>query len=155
MEQESTRYPAVAGQFYLANPEELRQQILGCYRHPLGPGEGPRAMSASLQGVVGFVIPHAGYYYSGPVAAHAFRRMGELGYPQVAVVLGPNHYGTGQPLAFSPWAWWHTPLGRMRVDTALGESLAALVPGLFPDVSAHQWEHSVDCLLYTSPSPRD
>jgi AmmeMemoRadiSam system protein B len=93
MEQESTRYPAVAGQFYSADPEELRQQIQGCYRHPLGPGEAPGPVSASLQGVVGFVVPHAGYDYSGPVAAHAFRRMGELGYPQVAVVLGPSAAG--------------------------------------------------------------
>ena len=147
MEEESARHPAVAGQFYPANAEELRRQILECYRHPLGPGQGPGTASGPLQGVAGFVVPHAGYYYSGPVAAHAFRRMGELGFPQVAIILGPNHYGTGKPLALSPWAWWDTPLGSMRVDTAMGESLAARVPGLLPDRAAHWREHSLEVQL--------
>ena len=138
------RRTAVAGQFYPGNPEQLRDKLMSCYHHPLGPGSLPETAGGPVQGVVGFVVPHAGYDYSGPVAAHVFHRVGRLGRPDVAVLMGPNHHGLGRALALSPWLWWGTPLGDLSVDSALGESLKARVAGLEPDVKPHQKEHSVE-----------
>ncbi len=141
------RRPSVAGQFYPAEPEKLRRELVGCYLHPLGPGKVPEAAANPLRGIAGFVVPHAAHAYSGPIAAHAFHCVGSLGRPEVAVLLGPNHYAAGQPLALSPWGWWDTPLGRLPVETALAERLAAMVPGLLPDPDAHRREHSLEVQL--------
>ena len=81
------------------------------------------------------------------MAAHAFHRLAKLGLPEVAVILGPNHHGTGRWLALSAWTEWETPLGSLSVDTELGERLAARVRGLAPDPEAHLFEHSVEVQL--------
>ena len=140
------REPAVAGQFYPSDPFALREAITACFEHSEGPGEVPKAASRSGR-VAGFVVPHAAFQYSGPVAAHAFHRMAELGPPSVIVILGPNHYGVGKELALSAWDRWETPLGSVPVDSALGEKLAALVPGLAADAVAHASEHSLEVQL--------
>ena len=144
---EKVRHPAAAGQFYPSDPGVLLQTIDWCYRHPFGPGRAPAVAPGPFEGVVGFVVPHAGYRYSGPIAAHAFRRIAELGLPTVAVILGPNHYGAGRSLALSAWEQWEIPLGSLPVDVELGESLAARVPGLAPDAEAHRLEHSLEVQL--------
>ena len=81
---ERLRRPSVAGQFYPADPERLRRGLIECYEHPLGPGRLPKAAGEPIPGepfqrTVGFLVPHAAHTYSGPVAAHAFYRMAELG----------------------------------------------------------------------------
>ena len=141
------RHPAAAGHFYPADPDALRQTIAWCYRHAMGPGQVPAVGPEPIGGVAGFVVPHAAYQYSGPVAAHAFHRVAALGSPSVIVILGPNHYGAGRPLALSPWEQWNTPLGALSVDARLGETLAAGVPGLAPDLEAHVSEHSLEVQL--------
>ena len=147
MESAKVRPPAAAGTFYPADPSRLRSIIEGCYGHRLGPGRAPGPPAGRLSGWAGFVVPHAGYAYSGPIAAHAYARAAALGRPDVAVVLGPSHYGAGAPIALSPWPAWQTPLGAMRVETRLGEELARRVEGLRPDAAAHRGEHSLEVQL--------
>src|SRR5207253_1802821 len=65
------RYPAVAGAFYERSKEALLRQVRECYTHPLGPGRVP-TVRAGERRILGLVVPHAGYLYSGPVAAHAY-----------------------------------------------------------------------------------
>jgi len=144
---EDLRRPAVAGQFYPADPGSLVRAITDCYQHRLGPGEVPSAVSQSMSGVAGFVVPHAGYPYSGPVAAHAFHRMAVLGRPTVAVVLGPSHLGAGSPLALSASSSWDTPLGSMQVLEELGQRLCNSLPELAVDLNAHASEHSLEVQL--------
>ena len=69
------RYPAVAGQFYAGDRESLMEQIDRCFLHPLGPGRVPEVPGDPDRGprrIKGVVVPHAGYMYSGPVAAHSY-----------------------------------------------------------------------------------
>jgi len=73
--------------------------------------------------------------------------MTELGKPDVAVLLGPNHYGAGERLALAAWDEWETPLGSLAVDTELGRDLAARVASLAPDERAHLGEHSIEVQL--------
>src|SRR5580658_3971063 len=106
------RRPAVAGSFYPADPEELREAITSSYLHPLGPGSIPPA-SGSLSGVAACVCPHAGYPYSGPVAAHSYFWLSSLKKPEVVVIVGPNHYGVGSGISTFREGVWETPLGRV------------------------------------------
>jgi len=142
-----SRPPAVAGSFYPADPGRLRDAIEWCYLHDFGPGVEPTPATGRLRGWVGFVVPHAGLAYSGPIAAHAYAAATALGCPDVAVVLGPNHSSAGAPLAVSPWQTWDTPLGAMRVDSKLGEALRCRVRGLWPDAAGHRREHSIEVQL--------
>ncbi|MEE8354665.1 MAG: AmmeMemoRadiSam system protein B, partial [Candidatus Bathyarchaeia archaeon] len=63
------RQPWVAGTFYPASPDRLRATIEDSFTHPLGPGKLPRKGSKERE-IIGVVCPHAGYSFSGPVAAH-------------------------------------------------------------------------------------
>ncbi|MEM2989389.1 MAG: AmmeMemoRadiSam system protein B, partial [Candidatus Bathyarchaeia archaeon] len=65
------RYPAHAGSFYPGAPDSLRGEIRRCFLHELGPGRIPEAKGGPGR-VVGLVCPHAGYMYSGHIAAHAY-----------------------------------------------------------------------------------
>ena len=143
----SVRAPAVAGTFYAGERDALSRQIAWCFTHRVGPGAAPEAQKAPLFGPVGYVVPHAGYAYSGPYAAHAYAALAQRGAPEVAVILGPNHHGVGSGLALSPHLRWRTPLGELEVDVKLGQRLAELLPSLRADEAAHRWEHSIEVQL--------
>ena len=96
------RKPAVSGMFYAGTDKKLEEQIEWCYKHELGPGAIPRVNSKGLREIVAIVAPHAGYYYSGPVAAHAYKELADDGIFDTAVILGPNHTGYGYPVSL--WA---------------------------------------------------
>jgi len=134
------RPPAVAGSFYPSSREELLKLLEWCYSHPLGPrGE-------ELGGEpVAFVVPHAGYVYSGPVAAHVYAALKGLRFDAV-VILGPNHYAYGSPLATFSRGSWATPLGDAPIDEPLARAL--LRGGLLQDdYEAHRFEHSIEVQL--------
>lgn len=137
------RYPAVAGAFYEGSAERLRRQIESCYTGRLGPGQlpvprdGPRSL-------VGLVVPHAGYVYSGPVAAFSYSALAEDGLRASYVVLGPNHSGMGAPLATTR-ADWETPLGTVPIDSELMRAIAQ--PPIEDDAGAHRHEHSIEVQL--------
>lgn len=137
------RKPAVAGQFYAAERRALLAEIEACYAGTLGPGKLPDARGTA-RSLAGLVVPHAGYLYSGPVAAHAYLALARDGLPETVVILGPNHTGYGMPLAVGTEDF-ETPLGVARVDAELA---AALVEGgLEEDVEAHRHEHSIEVQL--------
>ena len=69
--------------------------------------------------IVGLICPHAGYMYSGPVAAHAFYELAQDGKPDTVVLLGPNHTGYGSALALMREGVWRTPLGDVEIDTCI------------------------------------
>src|SRR5438445_5244406 len=92
------RYPAVAGAFYERSREALLRQIRECYTHPLGPGRVPQVQRAERR-IVGLVVPHAGYAYSGPIAAHSYSALAADGWPSSFVILGPKHHRAGATLA--------------------------------------------------------
>ena len=134
------RMPAVAGQFYIGTAEALAREIEECYKHELGPGGLPD--DGAAEEVTGLVSPHAGYMFSGPIAAHGYRALGKRGIEgKTAVIIGPNHTGIGSPIAVSSEDH-KTPLGVARVDAA---AVGALVEAGIPeDPTAHAFEHSVE-----------
>jgi len=139
---EQDRSPAVAGSFYPADPVELNGLIDECFvSSPLGPQGIKQVPSAMIAGMV----PHAGYVYSGPCAAHLY---GSLD-PAIkrVIILGVNHWARGHRASLSPWPIWRTPLGEVTVDQELGDSLEARVRFLKPDAPAHAQEHSIEVQL--------
>jgi hypothetical protein len=140
------REPAVAGQFYPADPETLRDQIVACFEHEVGPGAAP-GVQRGPRTLAGLVSPHAGYPYSGPVAAHGFAALAEDGPPGVVVALGPNHTGVGAGVAVSPAERWRTPLGDVPVDADLAACLTDAVEDARLDARAHAGEHSLEVQL--------
>jgi len=132
----------VAGSFYPANPEALEKLLEECFvTSPLGP-RGLRSPSRSL---LGGMVPHAGYIYSGPCAAHFYASLEK----DIAcvVLLGVNHRGRGAKAAISPADYWETPLGRVEVDQELRRFVKSQADFLAEDDAPHDCEHSIEVQL--------
>ena len=96
---------------------------------------------------MGLICPHAGYIYSGPIAAHAFYELATDGKPNTVVLLGPNHTGYGSALALMREGIWRTPLGDVEIDTELADSILHETRILDVDDAAHKYEHSLEVQL--------
>jgi AmmeMemoRadiSam system protein B len=140
------RKPAVAGQFYPSDSDELSATVDRCYLHPLGPGKEPPAPDQSSR-LAAVVSPHAGYVYSGPVAAHSYFHLSSLRNPDLIVVVAPNHYGIGSGVSTFQSGEWETPLGKMRVDPVASKMLVDLASMAAFDPDAQRMEHSIEVQL--------
>jgi len=143
----NVRRPTQAGAFYEGNAESLKRQIKGCFLHELGPGKIPEVEKAGPRRVVGLVCPHAGYMFSGPVAAHAYYRLALDGKPDFVVIFGPNHTGYGSVLAVMNEGVWRTPLGDVEVDGETANQIVHESRLIDVDDSAHRFEHSIEVQL--------
>lgn len=138
------RRAAVAGLFYPSTRDELLRQLGEAFAK--GPGEKPSAGSYTGK-VIGIVAPHAGYVYSGYVAAYGYAELARGGSPEVVILLGPNHHGIGMPVAASEADAWETPLGTVEVDKELARRLVEWSEVIAFDESAHRYEHSLEVQL--------
>jgi len=151
----STRLPAVAGTFYPLDKDELFESIHRCFTHPLGPGRFPDNNSFKKEEtdrVECLVVPHAGYEFSGPVAANSYLVAHDFfksitNKKTTAIIVGPNHYGVGSGVALSSAATWLTPLGEVKVAGDLSKKLRENCDILDIDDIAHYKEHSIEVQL--------
>jgi len=141
------RRPCQAGAFYAGTTESLRRQIENCFLHELGPGKIPKVVKTGARRIVGLVCPHAGYMFSGHVAAHAYYKLALDGKPDVVVLFGPNHTGYGSALAVMNEGFWRTPLGDVEVDSELANQVMRESSIIDVDDSAHRFEHSIEVQL--------
>ncbi len=147
------REPAVAGVFYPASKDKLLELLEWCFKHELGPKTSPSEVSPEgKHNIVSAVVPHAGYVYSGPCAAHTYLAIREDRIPDTVILIGPNHSGLGAPVAVYPRGVWRSPLGDIKVD----EELAMKIVGFdifTADKTAHLEEHSLEVqipfMIYT------
>jgi AmmeMemoRadiSam system protein B len=151
-EKSETRPAAVAGQFYPADRDELFEIIHWSFTHPIGPGKYPSKAQniVPTDRVECLIVPHAGYQYSGPVAAHSysivynffqnFKESEEIN----IIILGPNHYGIGSGVALSPSNYWETPLGKIRVNQELSKIIPKTSTIIDVDAVSHSREHSIE-----------
>lgn len=131
------RPPAVAGRFYPAQPDTLQRDLDG-YLAPSAPGE------AEFSQPIACLVPHAGYMYSGHVAGAVYRRLPAR---SSCIILGPNHFGRGAPLAVMEAGSWLTPLGQVPLNPVLAEMIRRACPPLTEDAKAHATEHSLEVQL--------
>ena len=141
------RRPTQAGSFYAGDAEALKTQVQRCFLHELGPKELPKVSKGRLKEVVGLVCPHAGYMYSGAVAANAYYELAKDGKPDTVVILGPNHTGYGSALALMNDGVWRTPLGDVEVDGATANEIVQETRLVDVDDVAHRFEHSIEVQL--------
>jgi len=141
------RHSCQAGAFYAGTAEALKRQIEKCFLHELGPGKIPSVTEAGPRRIVGLVSPHAGYMYSGPVAAHAYYSLALDGRPETVVIFGPNHTGYGSALAIMNDGVWRTPLGDVEVDGETANQIVKESRIIDVDDVAHRYEHSIEVQL--------
>jgi AmmeMemoRadiSam system protein B len=139
------RPPAVAGMFYPANEQELRFTIDQSFRNTkFGPGILPPALSERK--IYGIVSPHAGYAYSGAVAANAYHAISTSDFDNV-VMAGPNHYGIGSGVATMKSGIWETPLGQVQVNSDWTQEIARKSSIIDFDDFAHSRDHCLEVQL--------
>jgi AmmeMemoRadiSam system protein B len=134
---DNIRAAAVAGSFYPAEPAALRQQ-LDILMAPGKSGEKPpKAM----------ILPHAGYIYSGPVAASGYARLGDntAGITRV-ILIGPAHRKYVRGLVLPAASAFSTPLGTIPLDTVTLQQLEQLQQ-VSVDAEAHAGEHCLEVQL--------
>jgi MEMO1 family protein len=129
------RLPAVAGQFYPANPKELTAQVKRLTQ---------KDERAEMLRVRACLVPHAGYAYSGAVAGAVFAK---VFLPRKVLLLGVRHYPRGEALAMLSEGAWRTPLGDVPIDAPLAAALRRECPLLREDSVAHSQEHSLEVEL--------
>lgn len=132
------RKSVIAGTWYPGDPETLRGEI----RRYL-----EKATSRPVEGaVVGLVSPHAGYLYSGQIAAYGYRLVEGQRYDAV-VVIGPSHRVLFRGASVWPSGGYETPLGVVPVDGELAGAILAEDPVMNADRKPHAAEHSVEIQL--------
>jgi MEMO1 family protein len=129
------RLPAVAGQFYPGNPQEL-SALVEHYTKEERIQEKVKVRAC--------LVPHAGYIYSGGVAGAVFSR---IFLPEKILLLGVRHHARGEALAILSEGAWRTPLGDVPVETPLAARLRKECPALREDSVAHSREHSLEVEL--------
>jgi AmmeMemoRadiSam system protein B/AmmeMemoRadiSam system protein A len=130
------RQPAVAGQFYPGKPDELKRTLDELFSKAV--------MHKDLQNVLAIIVPHAGYVYSGEVAASGFNQIDpDKAYDNV-FVLGPSHHVGFEGASVYCSGNFITPLGMVEVNRELGEELTRKNAMFTRRTDAHAQEHSVE-----------
>lgn len=131
------RQPAVSGSFYPDDPTVLRRTIMDYIASVKSVSTRPKAI----------IAPHAGYIYSGPIAASAYAPLKNLEIPvQRIVLVGPSHRVGFEGLALSSATFYSTPLGDIPIDLKAQESILDL-PFVQINDHAHLREHSLEVHL--------
>lgn len=142
------RKPAVAGMFYPDDSEELVKTIEDCFLHSFGPGKIPDIESFEGNDYpVNVMVPHAGFQYSGTIAAHSYCELAKNGFPEVFIIIGPNHTGLGSEVSVFNKGEWITPLGNIQVDEEFADTLISFSDFASADFAAHMREHSIEVQL--------
>jgi hypothetical protein len=129
----AVRKPAVSGQFYPDRAADLRRMI--------GSLAGPPTKKVKAKAVV---APHAGYVYSGAVAAAVY---GSVEIPATCLILAPAHRPIRPVFALMDEGSWQTPLGAVPIDRPLAAGIRRLCPSVEVDPAAHAFEHSLEVQL--------
>jgi len=138
------RKPTVAGQFYDASEDNLKQTIEECFLDSRGPKSLPQITQGNKQ-IKGLVVPHAGYIYSGAIAAHSYHILAKNSFADTFIILGPNHTGMGSGVSVMTEGSWLTPLGRVPINEKLSKLLWKDI--IDKDENAHMYEHSIEVQL--------
>ncbi len=127
------RRPVAAGSFYEEGPERLSSQVRDFIEE-----------GAEKEEVLGAVVPHAGFVYSGKVAGAVYSR---LVFTQSFIILGPNHSGLGPGASIMAHGEWDMPLGTVQIDSELAQGILKSSRTLQDDHRAHMREHSIEVQL--------
>lgn len=125
------RQPAVADRFYPGSSQQLAKEVAALFADAGQPDNLP---------AFGIICPHAGYIYSGNLAA---KTINNVHIPETVLILGPNHHGRGADVALSVNPW-QMPFGVVEIDTQIGDLILAEDSSIRIDEAAHTFEHSLE-----------
>jgi len=142
------RQPAVAGAFYPADPNKLKELIESSFLDDAGVGFIPELNSFDgSEYPINVMVPHAGYQYSGAIASHGYCEIVKNGFPEVFIIISPNHTGFGSEISIFNEGEWITPLGNVEVDSEFADMIIESSDIASADFSAHIREHSIEVQL--------
>ena len=134
MEEKITRLPAVSGQFYPENKNELSKILDEFFSS---------SENKNISGIKAMIVPHAGYIYSGQIASDAFRQIENYKNIERVIVIGPSHHEYMTNFGLSRADLWQTPLGQAQLDKYFINKLESFDEFDFND-NALQEEHSIE-----------
>jgi AmmeMemoRadiSam system protein B len=138
--QSTTRFP-VATEFYPGD----------CKRHILDFIAGFKISIEFPSDLIGAVVPHAGWRYSGRTAARTIYCLSKKSNPEICIIFGADHTGVLKH-GILPKGNWETPLGTILIDEELSELLLSSMPEFLSiDVNAHNREHSIEVIIIVRP----
>lgn len=141
------RKPAAFGFYETINKDNLIKQLEACFLGDFGPGKIPSVgEKTGERNILSIVSPHAGYYYSGQVAAHGFYALASVGRPETVVIIGPSHYGW-PGVALMSSGFWESPLGLTEIDTELARAIQQKSVVISEADRPHRSEHSLEVEL--------
>ncbi|MBQ8018055.1 MAG: AmmeMemoRadiSam system protein B [Methanobrevibacter sp.] len=142
------RQPAVAGSFYPNDPDKLKELIESSFLDDAGVGYVPELNSFDGSDYpINIMVPHAGYQYSGAIASHGYCEIVKNGFPEVFIIISPNHTGFGSEISVFNEGEWITPLGNIEVDSEFANKIIDSSDIASADFSAHLREHSIEVQL--------
>ena len=134
-EKESLRKPSVAGTFYPKDKTELNNMIDGFLNN---------VTKEEIKGkILGVISPHAGYIYSGQVAAYVYNAIREKRFDTI-ILIGPSHHVYIKKATIYPKGQWQTPLGNIPIDTEIVKRILKIHPDFTFIPEAFSKEHSLE-----------
>jgi len=124
------REAVVAGQFYPSRSSDLDSYFSSVMK-----------VNENAAEAMAIVVPHAGYIYSGKIAARAYM---QVNIPDNVILLGPNHTGRGTPISVFEKGAWQTPYGDVPINEEFTRLILEETNLAKSDVSAHLYEHSLE-----------
>ena len=142
------REPVVAGQFYEEDPEKLKEQLVSCFLHSLGPGKMmDKKQKENKNKFMAAIVPHAGYVFSGPCASYAYSAIANSSFiPDTIILIGPNHTGLGNHHLSVSFQDFQTPLGIIKNNLTLAKEITKNSDAK-NDETAHIHEHCLEVQL--------
>ncbi|NVM04838.1 MAG: AmmeMemoRadiSam system protein B [Candidatus Helarchaeota archaeon] len=142
------RKAAYAGGWYSGTRDGLNNDLQAFFEtHKLGPKKKPIVNEKGPREIITVVSPHAGYVYSGAVAANSFAALAEDGKPDLFIIIGVNHRSyTTEPASVQAEGAWETPLGQSSIDTEVAKRIC-LSKSIFENSQIHKGEHSLELQL--------
>ncbi|HUY26753.1 MAG TPA: AmmeMemoRadiSam system protein B [Candidatus Binataceae bacterium] len=141
---QSERPAALAGVCYAPEPAQLRIELAAFFDPPEGPGRKPaRKTGAALSGLI---APHIDPRRGAAAYAHAYAELMAHEPPELVIILGTSHYGSGPQLFSATRKNYLTPFGAVQTDGGFVDELARRYQGgdLFADEFLHRGEHSIE-----------
>ena len=132
------RHPIVAGTFYPDDSELLKKMIQGFLDNA--------TVEKHKSPVKAIIVPHAGYVYSGPVAAYAFKSIENYSYEKI-ILLGPSHHFSFDNLVSCAKAYWQTPLGEVEQLSKNDFTKLKRKKEIIESSEIHEQEHSLEVQL--------
>ena len=126
----------------LLTKKQLVDELKGCFTNKIfGPGRLPP--SDQVRKIYGMVSPHAGYLYSGSVAANGYYSVSSSKFNNV-ILVGPNHYGLGSSVATTMNGIWESPIGDVMVNPQVAKDIASRATSMDFDEFAHSRDHCLE-----------